>query len=170
MKNLKLPITIDPFKSSQRRLECNGYFELLGFERLLAVSEKACEQVNVKVNFDVDEQGLTLLSGEASAQVNLICQRCNEPFVQDLSVNFSYSPVKNEEGAELLPSHYDVVVVDENGEVNLRELVEDELIINIPLVPKHDLKDCNADANTSWGRLPDTLEKPNPFDVLKNLK
>lgn len=170
MKNLKLPITIDPYKSAQRHLECIGYFELSGLERLHAVSEKICEQVNVQFNFGIDEEKLVYISGSATTKVSLACQRCNEPFEMDLEVSFTFSPVKDEEGAEHLPSHYDVVVLDENGEVNLRELVEDELILNIPLIPKHDLKNCSATADSSWGKIPDTLEKPNPFDVLKNLK
>ncbi|OUS30747.1 hypothetical protein A9Q98_04380 [Thalassotalea sp. 42_200_T64] len=170
MKDLKLPITIEPKKSAQRHLECDGYFALSGLERLLAVSEKAGEQVNVKVNFGIDAEKLVFISGKASTKINLTCQRCNEPFEQELKVSFIFSPVKDEESAEHLPSHYDAVVVDENGEVNLRELVEDELMLTLPLIPKHDLKDCSAKADTSWGKLPDTLEKPNPFDVLKNLK
>ncbi|WP_371189197.1 23S rRNA accumulation protein YceD [Thalassotalea maritima] len=170
MKDLKLPVSIDPYKSAQRRLVCEGYFEITGLDRLLAEADTASEHVNVLINFDVDEQGLIVISGEASTQVYLTCQRCNDAFMQELKVNFAYSPVKNEEQAEDLPEHYDAVVLDENGEVNLRELVEDELILTIPLIPKHDLKDCAADADTTWGKLPDTLEKPNPFDVLKKLK
>ncbi|NMP15567.1 MULTISPECIES: 23S rRNA accumulation protein YceD [unclassified Thalassotalea] len=170
MKNLKLPVTIDPYKSAQRRLVVDGFFELCRFERLLGEADKATEHVNVVINFDVDEQGLIVISGKASTQVYLTCQRCNEPFEQELKVDFSFSPAKNEEKAGELPEHYDAVVLDENGEVNLRDLVEDELLVSIPLIPKHNLEDCGQDANTTWGKLPDTLEKPNPFDVLKNLK
>lgn len=171
MKNLKLPVTIDPYKSAQRRLECNGYFVSTGLERLLAESGKASEQVNVIVKFDVDEQGLVLITGEASTSVSLTCQRCGENFEQDLMVNnFSFSPVKKEGDEDRLPSSYDAVELDENGEVNLRDLVEDELLLAIPLIPKHDLKDCSGKTESSWGTLPDTLEKPNPFDVLKQFK
>lgn len=170
MQNLKLPITIDPYKSAQRRLVCEGFFELSGLERLHAVTVGQGEQVNVKVTFDVDEQGLIVISGTGEASVSLTCQRCNDEFSQELKVEFCYSPVKNEEAASQLPSYYDAVELDENGEVNLRDLVEDELILAIPLIPKHELEDCSADADSTWGKLPDTLEKPNPFDVLKQLK
>ena len=170
MQNLKLPVTIDPFKSSQRRLECGGYFVATGLERLFTISEKSSEQVNVIVKFDVDEQGLVLITGEASTSVSLTCQRCGENFEQKLEVSFAFSPVKNDEDAQSLPSSYDAVELDENGEVNLRELVEDELMLAIPLIPKHELKDCSAKTDSTWGKLPDTLEKPNPFDVLKQLK
>ncbi|WP_286261405.1 23S rRNA accumulation protein YceD [Thalassotalea atypica] len=170
MKNLKLPITIDPFKSAQRRLECEGVFKLTEMNRLLAVCETHGEQVKVSVQFDVDELGLVVLTGKASASVSLTCQRCTEDFEQEIEAEFCFSPVKKPELADELPSYYDAIELDENGEVNLRELVEEELILMIPLIPKHNLEDCNAQADSVWGELPEELDKPNPFDVLKQLK
>lgn len=170
MQNLKLPITISPTRSAQRRLVCKGVFKVSEMTRLLAVSEMRSEHVQVSVKFDVDERGLTVMSGTASALVALTCQRCNELFDTELKVDFTFSPAKNEEAAENIPSYYDVIELNEDGEVNLRELVEEELILIIPLIPRHEIEDCSADADSVWGELPEELEKPNPFDVLKQLK
>ncbi|WP_206485574.1 23S rRNA accumulation protein YceD [Thalassotalea sp. G2M2-11] len=170
MQNLKLPITIDPYKSAQRRLECEGIFELSEMNRLLAVCQNNSEHVHVKFNFDVDELGLVVISGKGSASVSLTCQRCTDTFDYELALDFTFSPVKNAEAAESLPSYYDAIELDENGEVNLRELVEDELMLAIPLIPRHDLKDCQSPADSVWGELPEEHDKPNPFDVLKKLK
>ncbi|MBO9490769.1 23S rRNA accumulation protein YceD [Endozoicomonas sp. G2_1] len=170
MQNLKLPVTIDPYKSAQRRLECDGYFGTSEMDRLLSACQSCCQQVNVSVNFEVDELGLVVISGQGSASVVLTCQRCTEDLAMDLEIDFSFSPVKNAEAADNLPSYYDAIELDENGEVNLRALVEDELLLAIPLIPKHDLKDCAAPADSVWGELPEEQDKPNPFDVLKQLK
>ena len=78
--------------------------------------------------------------------------------------------VEDAEDAEDIPSYYDIIELDENGEVNLRELVEEEFLLSIPLIPRHELEDCPASADSVWGELPEELEKPNPFDVLKQLK
>ncbi|XPF95346.1 23S rRNA accumulation protein YceD [Colwellia sp. RE-S-Sl-9] len=170
MKNLKLPITIDPFKSAQRRLECEGVFKLSGMNRLLAVCESSSEQVKAKFSFNVDERGLNVLSGAGSALVKLTCQRCTEAFEYELKADFVFSPVKNQDAIAELPSYYDAIELDENGEVNLLELLEEEFLISIPLIPRHEPKDCSAPADSVWGELPEELEKPNPFDVLKQLK
>ncbi len=170
MQNLKLPITISPTRSAQRRLVCEGVFKLSDMTRLLAVSEMRSEHVQVSVKFNVDERGLTVMSGTASALVALTCQRCNELFDKVLKVEFIFSPAKNEEAAENIPSYYDVIELNEDGEVNLRELVEEEFLLVLPLIPRHEIKDCSADADSVWGELPEELEKPNPFDVLKQLK
>jgi uncharacterized protein len=170
MQNLKLPITINPTRSAQRRLVCEGVFKLSEMTRLLATSEERSEHVQVSVKFDVDERGLTVMSGAASALVALTCQRCNEVFDHELEVDFTFSPAKNEEAAEKIPSYYDVIELNEDGEVNLRELVEEELILMIPLIPRHEIEDCSADADSVWGELPEELDKPNPFEALKQLK
>ncbi len=170
MQNLKLPITIEPNRSAQRRLECEGYFDVSGMNRLLAASESCSEQVHVSVKFDVDELGLIVLSGKGSATVSLTCQRCTELFSTELDIEFCYTPVKNSDADEELPSYYDAIELDENGEINLLELVEDELILSIPLIPRHELKDCQSPSDSVWGELPEELDKPNPFDVLKKLK
>lgn len=170
MQNLKLPITIDPSRSAQRKLVCEGYFEVSGMNRLLAVCNAQSEQVQVSANFSVDEVGLVVISGTSSATVSLTCQRCTEEFELALEVEFTFSPVKNAEAAAELPSYYDAIELDENGEVNLRELVEDEFLLAIPLIPRHPIEDCQAPSDSVWGELPEELEKPNPFDVLKQLK
>lgn len=170
MQNLKLPITIDPYRSAQRRLECEGYFESSAMDRLHAATISCSDNINVSVKFDVDELGLKFLKGHGEATVTLICQRCTEAFEQELVIDFLYSPVKNVEAADELPSYYEAIEFDENGEVNLRELVEDELILAIPLIPRHSLEACQAPADSTWGELPEEHDKPNPFDVLKQLK
>lgn len=170
MKNLKLPITIDPYRSAMRRLVCEGYFETSGMNRLLAATISCSEQINVSVKFSVDELGLKVIHGQGLLMVTLACQRCNEAFEHELAIDFTFSPVKNAEAADDLPSYYDAIEFDENGEINLYELVEEELLLEIPLIPKHSLDDCSASADTTWGELPKEQDKPNPFDVLKQLK
>ncbi|MDO6426936.1 MULTISPECIES: 23S rRNA accumulation protein YceD [Thalassotalea] len=170
MQNLKLPITIDPYKSAQRRLVCEGFFESSEMNRLLAACESCSEQIHVNVAFGVDELGLITISGKGSVPATLTCQRCTESLESTLLIDFVFSPVKNQEAADELPSYYDAIELDENGEVNLRELVEDELILAIPLIPRHDQQDCQSPADSVWGKLPEEQEKPNPFDVLKKLK
>jgi uncharacterized protein len=170
MKNLKFPITIDPSRSAQRKLVCDGYFEVSGMNRLLAVCQTRSEQIQVNATFDVDEVGLIVISGSSSVTVALICQRCTEEFELELEVSFTFSPVKDVEAEAELPSYYDAIELDENGEVNLLELVEDEFLLAIPLIPRHSIKDCQSPADSVWGKLPEELEKPSPFDVLKKLK
>ncbi|MFT6206452.1 MAG: hypothetical protein ACJA0T_000349 [Colwellia sp.] len=138
--------------------------------RLLEVCTPCNEQMQVNVNFDVDDLGLNVISGTGSVSVALICQRCTEPLIIDLDVEFTLSPAKDDEAAEALPSYYDAIELDENGEVNLLELVEEELLLAIPLIAMHEPSQCQASVDSVWGELPEELEKPNPFDILQKFK
>ncbi|MGR5457409.1 YceD family protein, partial [Vibrio alfacsensis] len=63
--------------------------------------------------------------------------------------------------------------LNEYGEVDLIQLVEDEFILNLPQVAMHDIADCSVDSNNMvFGDIPEEVpeDKPNPFDVLKSLK
>jgi uncharacterized protein len=161
---------INPRKSAQRRLVCDGFFEVSGMNRLLEVCTPCNEQMQVNVNFDVDDLGLNVISGTGSVSVALTCQRCTEPLIIDLDVEFTLSPAKDDEAAEALPSYYDAIELDENGEVNLLELVEEELLLAIPLIAMHEPSQCQASVDSVWGELPEELEKPNPFDILQKFK
>ena len=122
MQSLKLPITIDPYKSAQRRLVCEGYFEVSEMDRLLDACETCDQHINVKVAFSVDELGLVVITGEGRLDSTLLCQRCNEPLETELGFELNFSPVKNQEAADDLPSYYDAIELDENGEVKGRNL------------------------------------------------
>jgi uncharacterized protein len=121
----------------------------------------------------MDEQRLVVISGKANVEVDLECQRCNKVFTHECEVQFTYTPYYSEKSEEDAPEEYDLVDLNEYGEVDLIQLVEDEFILSLPQVAMHDQADCSVDSsNLVFGELPDEVEeeKPNPFDVLKNLK
>jgi uncharacterized protein len=50
-------------------------------------------------------------------------------------------------------------------------MVEDEIILSLPVVPVHDSEHCEvSEADMVFGELPDEAQKPNPFAVLASLK
>jgi uncharacterized protein len=82
-----------------------------------------------------------------------------------------YSPIGLDAESDHLPEGYDEVELDENGEINVFELIEDELILAIPIVPTHNEASCSYSSEpTSFGKLAAKDDKPNPFDILKQLK
>jgi uncharacterized protein len=124
------------------------------------------------LSFGFDEQRLVVISGKASIEVDLQCQRCNEVFPHHCDVDFTYTPNLGKK-SEDAPESYDLVDRNEFGEVDLIQLVEDEFIIGLPQVAMHDQSDCRVDSdNMVFGDIPDEVpeDKPNPFDVLKSLK
>ncbi|WCE30627.1 23S rRNA accumulation protein YceD [Vibrio sp. SCSIO 43137] len=173
MQKVKIPRTVDPAKAAQKRLDYNGIIQISLFKRLLESVEGVKRDAEVSLSFELDEQRLVVISGKANVEVDLECQRCNEVFAHECEVQFTYTPYYSEKSEEDAPEEYDLVDLNEYGEVDLIQLVEDEFILGLPQVAMHDEADCSVNSNNLvFGDLPEEQEeeKPNPFEVLKNLK
>ncbi|MGG8873342.1 YceD family protein, partial [Escherichia coli] len=78
-----------------------------------------------------------VLNGDAKVTVTLECQRCGKPFTHQVYAMYCFSPVRSDEQAEALPEVYEPIEVNEFGEIDLLALVEDEIILALPVVPVH---------------------------------
>lgn len=112
----------------------------------------------------------TWLHVEADAVVWLQCQRCLQPVREDLQVQRSFRFVRSETEAEAedAESEEDVLVLTRS--LDLRALVEDELILELPLVPRHEV--CPEPLPMPTPDPPEAQAevKPNPFAQLAVLK
>ncbi len=116
----------------------------------------------------------------------LECQRCLAPYEQAFDVNESYRVVSTEEEADEFPLDDDEVeVIVGSRHFDLVDLIEEELLLSLPLVPKHEV--CpqvheslasgadGADGVDSVEDVPEQEveseeERPNPFAALESLK
>ena len=163
----KLPLTIDPIKAAQKRLDYVGYYPIQAITRV----DCPKSDITCSLSFDFDEQRLCVITIDAKMTLELICQRCFKPFITEVHVMNKFSPVKSDAQAEKLPEHYEPVLVNEFGEVDILALIEDEIILSLPIVPVHDSKHCEvSEADMVFGEIPAENEKPNPFAILVSLK
>ena len=107
----------------------------------------------------------------AEVALPMTCQRCLGPVEVAVSFDREFRFVATEELAAIEDeeSEEDVLVLSRN--FNLAELVEDELLMALPVAPKHEVcpkpvKLSVADADF----VDEPEEKPNPFAVLASLK
>lgn len=173
MQKVKIPHSIDPIKAAQKRLDYVGMVARSDLKRLQEFVVAVKDDAQVCLSFDLDEQKLIVISGKANIEVDLECQRCNESFAYQCETQFVYTPYLGAKTDEEAPEEYDLVDLNEFGEINLVQLLEDEFIVHLPQVAMHNDEDCRVDVNNMvFGELPEEalVEKPNPFDVLKSLK
>lgn len=120
---------------------------------------------------------------QASTTVWLPCQRCLQPMAWPLQVERRLRFVRTEAEAEALDAELEDDVLSLARALDLRELVEDELLLDLPLVPRHEggcpqplpLSDALAvpeglDPEALADAANDGGEKPNPFAVLAQLR
>ena len=172
MQKVKLPLTVDPVKDAQRRLDYQGYYSVNQLSRLTESVGKVLSDAQVKLSFFIDSQKLVVMKGNVTVDVELECQRCKQPFIQTLECEFCYSPVTNIAQIDELPEIYEPIEFNEFGEIDLIGAVEDELMLCLPIVPMHLSEHCEVSvAEQVFGELPEELaKKPNPFAVLASLK
>ena len=173
MQKVKLPKQVDPVKSAILRSDYQGVILTSEMPRLLGAVADIANEVDVEVKFSKDEQGLTFFQGQMACLTTLICERCNEVFEHPLDVSFCFSPLQSakEEAEDELPEVYEPVEVDDHGEINLFQILEDELILSLPIVALHAEEDCKQKRDEmSFGTIEPVNERPNPFAVLKELK
>ncbi|MGK3115587.1 23S rRNA accumulation protein YceD [Candidatus Pantoea formicae] len=171
MQKVKLPLTIDVARAAQKRLDYQGVYAPELLARLAETVVSVDSDVECTMSFAIDNQRLAVLQGTADVQVTLSCQRCNQSFPHAVHVSYCFSPVSSDEQAEALPEAYEPVDINDFGEIDLLAVIEDELILALPVVPVHDSEHCEvSDADMVFGKLPAEAEKPNPFAVLASLK
>jgi uncharacterized protein len=107
---------------------------------------------------------------QARTALSLVCQRCLQPVTVGLDVRPLIRFVRGEGLAQQLDEQGEEDVLDASAALDLRELVEDELILALPLVPRHDV--CPQPlAQAGLGADADgTDSKAHPFAVLALLR
>ena len=167
-----LPTTLDIRKAATRGVSVSGTvkaLELQRFRPLLADDEGT---VSAHFAFSRDLENRYLVTVSVTVDVNVICQRCLEPVAKHLDSENTLAVVWSDEQAGHLPSHLEPLIATDEAS-SLWDLVEDELILALPPFSYHEIEECNQiEAGFSAPPAEQAVaeEKPNPFDVLAQLK
>jgi uncharacterized protein len=147
----------------------------------LAVAEGL---VDVDLRFGIDELGVHFMSGRLHAELAVICQRCMEAMRLPVEAEVSLGLARSDSEAERLPENYEPLLVGAEP-MPLSAIVEDELILALPIVPMHAPEQCPAstrpehaaDDVPAEGSEPEAdpeadqaADRANPFAVLRTLK
>jgi len=167
----QLPKEIDPFRFAQNGLKLAGELQVSDLKRLSSALHNDEGIVSVDMHFDVDETGTPYLQGKFRSSLTLICERCMEAMQLTVEAECLLALVQYERKIEGLAEQYEPWLVDTDEPVELGSVVEDELILALPLVPRHDFDCLPAEAWQSGDEVVEEEEKPvSPFAVLSALK
>jgi uncharacterized protein len=120
-----------------------------------------------------DESGAeqTWLHLQVDLCMPMTCQRCMGPVDVDLVVDQSFRFVANEAAAEAEDEDAEEDILVMSQEFNLADLIEDEVLMALPVVPRHET--CPVDVKlevVDAGFETALAEKLNPFAALAALK
>jgi uncharacterized protein len=165
-----LPQKVDPFRFAENEIRLEGVIPIKDLKRLCPSLSSDEGQVLTSVAFGVDEQGTRFMRGHYNAHLILQCQRCMEPFESKVSGDLLLGIVTTENAIDELPKDYDATVV-KDGSFVIQDVIEDELILSLPLVPMHNSKNCKITLPLAIesAEIAET-EKENPFKVIELLR
>ena len=110
----------------------------------------------------------TWLHLRADTRLALVCQRCLGPVTVPVETGRSFLFVAGEDAAASLDAESDDDVLTLEPALDLKSLVEDELLLALPLVPRHEVCPQPLPVPADTEALAD--ERPNPFAALAALK
>lgn len=168
----RLPRWVDSRKFAQQGVELEGRIPADELPRLSQAVTGIEGPITAKLRFDMEEGGLRTVKGPLRARVKTTCQRCMEETELEIVSQLSVGIVRSDEKAKQLPKSLEPWIVSgETPEADLYEAVEDELLLDLPMVVYHDYQ-CIDENLYSAGETAEasTGEKQNPFQVLEQLK
>lgn len=160
---------IDSLDFARNGRKISGEVQFTKLPRLLEILENPQGVLKYTVQGGVDKQGTHFLDVGVAGEGRLCCQRCLSSM--DYPVHF--------ETRLLLLDQASLDVLDDNiagGEeefdsiladvhLNVLDLLEEEVLLSLPIAPKHELGACQAADGKNVHK-----EEKNPFAVLANLK
>ena len=143
-----------------------GQIEVEKLSRLSELLASDSGEIALEFEFENSDFGVPMISGGIQTCLQVECQRCLQAMETDLA--FDFKLLVDADDDVIQESSLDTVY-SEDGDIDIFEVAEDEIILALPLVSVHENDTCNAHWQASDNsQEPDARE--NPFLVLKDLK
>jgi uncharacterized protein len=156
------PTIINNLDVANNQTELNGEIAVGDCDRLANVLFNANDHgqpIRYQMQGLKGKYHLPSLNLMIEASLVTTCQRCLDPLPIEMKLSFDY--VLSESEPESFNGDEEVDWLEVSREMNVNNLIEDELLMAIPLAPTHDYK-CKSSQFESG-------EKHNPFSALKDL-
>jgi Large ribosomal RNA subunit accumulation protein YceD len=111
-----------------------------------AVTEAGLVRLHAGFHFRAGAEGYPQLHLVVTGTVPVVCQRCLDFLAMPVSIDVLLTIVRNDQEAGVLADPFDTVLLAD-GELVPEQVVEDEVLAALPLVPKHgDTTPCGSGA------------------------
>jgi uncharacterized protein len=164
-----LPEVLDAWRMVAARRGVEGSLPLSSLTRLRDSLADDEGEVRFSIEFDHDALKVPYAELRIEAELPLVCQRTLERFLLPVRIEQRLGLIRSESEEAALPPDYEPLLMPDDGMLRTAELVEDELILAVPVVP---VRPDSEPVERDWsnGDSPAEPERPNPFAALASLK
>lgn len=166
--NAALPETVDAWRMVQARRSFQGILPLAAMPRLRGSLAATDGVVTFELEFGKDDLGVPHIHVRADASLQLTCQRTLDQFTLPVHIDARLGLITQEADEAALPTGYEPLLTSD-GALRLADVIEDELILALPVVPVKPGATQPASARND-NEEPQAAAQPNPFAVLQNIK
>lgn len=165
-----LPDSVDAWRMVSSRRSFSGRLPVEKFGRLCETLADTSGEVAYTLDFGSDDQRVCYVDVHADTVLRLTCQRTLQPFALPMTVDTRLGMIRHEHEETGLPPNYEPLLVPSDGQVKPADLIEEELLLAMPLVaidpdsspePLVPVPDEEPSADRADG---------NPFAALRELK
>ena len=167
LMSVSLPPVLDAWRmvAAQRRFE--GRLPLSGMPRLREALHDVAGECRYALEFGRDGLDQRYVEVHVEADLPLQCQRTLERFLLPVKAMQRLGLITDESQEAALPEGMEPCLLGPDGQLDPAGLIEDELILAIPVVP---IDPRSAELEATWPDDAGAEEKPNPFAALAALK
>jgi uncharacterized protein len=134
--SLEYPDFIDPNKAAEGQRTFSGTIPLSRMERLKPYLCKDSGDARFSAQFDKDSLVGVRIQIEVQAALWLTCQRSLDPYLEHVDRSTVLGVIADISDESLLPDGYEAVLT-EHGKLSFLNMVEDELILALPTIPRN---------------------------------
>jgi len=168
LMSANVPEMLDAWRMVAARRCFDGQVPLSDLTRLQGLLADADGQCNYALEFGRDAVlQVPYVELTIDAALPLICQRSMQRFLLPVSVKQRLGLVRDEAEELALPPDYEALLVPEDGNLRPLDLVEDELVLAVPVVA---LAPGSEAVESDWPVTEEEQSKANPFAALAALK
>jgi len=164
----EIPEVLDAWRSVAARHRIEGRVPLASLPRLRDGLLDPDGEVRFVLDFDRDALQLPCVVLEAETELPLQCQRSLQRFLLPVQIRQRLGLIRDEADEAALPEGYEALLVPADGRLHPLDLVEDELILAMPVVP---VRPGAEPLEGDWPQDADTPRQDNnPFSALSAWK
>ena len=160
-------VTIDSLEFAQQGRRLQGEIAVAGMDSLQEHLHSNSGTLQYTLLGKIGENGKPRLVCSVRGILVLVCQRCLGPMEFPLVIESTLEPVKGVESFLPLEDEDDLIdTIPADAAMDVRALIEEEVVLSLPIAPVHDMNECGAADRLR--KL--ATSKTNPFEVLAALK
>lgn len=165
------PDWISPNRAAEGKRIFSGTIPLSRMSRLAALLVDARGEASFTAAFRTDLDQRVIIDLQVEAALPLVCQASLEVYDEQVKRNSELAVIGNDSEQFELPENYEPVLT-ENGRLAIATLVEDELLLGLPQIPRKPGLQVIEYSTGGQSFMSETLpeeSRKNPFSALQDM-